>query len=454
MRASGLTNHPISPSISPRSARTPLSGGAPARSPQDPRAGSPPATRARARHGARTRSWLAELCLLAALASAAPGCGTPESAPPQLPLGPLELARIDWSQALPALAGPGRVTTVAEAGDDVAVFGERGVFLWQSGSTAGSDSSILTWRSAAAVPALGFPGKWLLAVDGDGRVYRLHDGAAFGLEEVTARYALTARPVREVAALGNGQVAFALDDRLALTDGTTLKLYELALRNLVGGGGRLASYDEAGVRLLDPQSGALQALTVPGVVGVAFAPDGQLWAATADTLYYEKAGAFVAAHTFAPPQVVTALAGAARGVWIGLGDNLALLRDGQLLLPATSPMLPAGTRLIGSPSGDVFTISGGDGQLGRYGQESGGGRDLTLWQKTLVPIFTRLCQACHLPAGSARIDMSTYSSWANLRTQIQVRVIDRQPSPMPPASAGNLTPEELAAVQAFTARRP
>ena len=426
MRASGLTNHPISPSTS-----LPIS----------PR-------------GAGTRLWLAELCLLAALASAAPGCGTPEPESPQLPVGALDLARIEWSAALPALATPGRVTTVAEAGDDVAVFSERGVFLWQSGSTAGSDSSVVSWRSAAAVPALGFPGRWLLGVDGDGRVYRLHNGATFGLEEVTARYALTAKPVREVAALGTGQVAFALSDKLALTDGTTLKLYELPLRNLVGGGGRLASHDEAGVRLLDPKSGELHQLPLPGVLGTAFAPDGQLWAATADTLYYEKAGALVAAHRFAPPQVVTALAGAGRGIWIGLADSLALLRDGQLLLPAVSPLLSPGTRLLGSPSGDVFTIAGGDGQLDRYGQESGGGRDLTLWQKTLVPIFTRLCQGCHLPAGSAHIDMSTYSSWANLRTQIQIRVVDRKPSPMPPASAGTLTPDELAAVQAWTARRP
>lgn len=449
MRASGLTTHPITRAIAPAI----MSRRAPTITPRRARAIAPQSARAITSRRAPARRLLAKLFLLAALGTAAPGCGTPES-PPELPLGTLDLVRIDWSEALPALASPGRVTTVAEAGDDVAVFGERGVFLWQSGSTAGSDSSVLAWRSAAAVPALGFPGKWLLGVDGDGRVYRLHDGATFGLEEVTARYALTGKPVREVAALGNGQVAFALDDKLALTDGTTRKLYELTLHNLIGGNGRLASYDEAGVRLLDPQGGALQTLPLPGVVGAAFAPDGQLWAATADTLYSEKDGALVATHSFAPPQVITGLAGAARGIWIGLADSVALLRDGQLLLPATSPMLPPGTRLLGSPSGDVFTISGGDGQLGRYGQESGGGRDLTLWRTTLAPIFTRLCQACHLPAGSARIDMSTYSSWANLRTQIQNRVIDRKPSPMPPPSAGTLTPEELAAVQSWTARRP
>lgn len=400
----------------------------------------------------RARRWLAALPLLTAL-GLAPGCGAPPAEPPQLPLGTLELARIDWSEPLPAPATPGRVSAVAEAGDDVAVFSDRGVFLWQSGSTAGSDGSIQTWRAAAAVPALGFPGQWLLAVDQDGRVYRLHDGAALGLEEVTARYALAQKPVREVATLGNGQVAFALDDRLALTDGTTLKLYELGLRNLVGGGGRLAGYDAAGVGLLDPQGGALRQLMLPGVVGIAFAPDGTLWAATADTLYSEKDGALVPAHSFAPPQTISGLAGAARGVWVGLPGTLALLRDGQLLLPATSPGLPAASRLIGSPSGDVFTIAA-DGQLDRYGQESGGGSDLVLWRKTLVPIFTRLCQACHLPAGSARIDMSTYSAWASLRSQIQARVIDQQPSPMPPPSAGTLTPDELAAVKAFTARRP
>lgn len=404
---------------------------------------------------ARAGAWLAAAFLL----SSAAGCGGEDGATgAQLPQGTLALQRIDWGEALPAMTSTGKVAAVAESGDDVAVFSDTGLFLWSSGSTAGSDSSVRTWQAAAAVPALGFPGRWLLGVDDGGRVYRLHSGAVFSLEDVTARYLLADKPVREVAALGNGQVVFALADKLALTDGQSLKLFDLSLRHLVGGPTRLAAYDEAGVSLWDPQSGALRRFAQPGIVGVAFAPDGTLWAATAQMLFTEGTGdnrnALVPMHEFTPPQAVTSLSGARRGIWVGLGDTLALVRDGQLLVPEVSPMLPADTRLIGSTSGDVWTVAGGAGTLGRYGEASGGGADLVIWRQQLAPIFNRLCQACHLPGGSARIDLSTYSSWANLRTAISVRVVERKPTPMPPLSVGMLKPEELAAVQAWVGRMP
>lgn len=405
----------------------------------------------------RLAAWLAA----ALLVSSASGCGAEDGAAGlQLPQGTLALQRIDWAEALPAMTSTGKVAAVAESGDDVAVFSDTGLFLWSSGSTAGSDSSVRTWQAAAAVPALGFAGQWLLGVDDGGRVYRLHSGAAFSLEDVSARYVLSDKPVREVAALGNGQVVFALADKLALTDGQNLKLFDLSLRHIVGGPTRLAAYDEAGVSLWDPQSGALRQFAQPGVVGVAFAPDGTLWAATAQMLFTEGKSesenrtTLVPIHAFTPPQAVTSLAGAARGIWVGLGDTLALVRDGQLLMPETSPMLSADTRLIGSASGDVWTVAGGAGTLGRYGEASGGGADLTIWRQQLVPIFNRLCQACHLPGGSARIDLSTYSSWAHLRTAISVRVVERKPTPMPPLSVGMLKPEELAAVQAWVGRMP
>lgn len=395
----------------------------------------------------------------ALLVGSAGGCGGEDAAAaPQLAQGTLALQRIDWAEALPAMTQLGKVAAVAEAGDDVAIFSDNGLFLWSSGSAAGSDASVRAWLAAAAVPALGFPGQWLLGVDDGGRVYRLHNGAAFSVEDVTARYVLSDKPVREVAALGNGQVVFALADKVALTDGQNLKLFDLSLRHLVGGPTRLAAYDEAGVTLWEPQSGALRQLPQPGIVGVAFAPDGTLWAATAQLLLAESKSenktVLVPMHELTPPQAITSLSGAARGIWVGLGDSLALVRDGQLLRPETSPMLPADTRLIGSASGDVWTVAGAKGELSRYGEASGGGADLVLWRQQLVPIFNRLCQACHLPGGSARIDLSTYSSWAHLRTAIAARVLERKPTPMPPVSVGMLKPEELAAVQAWVGRTP
>lgn len=408
---------------------------------------------------------------LGALFTLATGCsGSDGMTGPQLASSSYDLSRIDWNEALPSMTGPGRVATLAESGDHVAVYSDLGIFLWSSGSTAGTDVSIRAWQSAAAVPALGLPGDWLVGVDSEGHIHRLRNGASFGLEDVSARYALAKMPVQEVADLGQRegsatrQAVFVVGNQIALSDGVTQKFFDLPLRNIVAGYGRVAATDQNAVRLWDPQTGALRRMELKNgatVVGVAFAPDGLLWVASGDTLYVERDNALAIAHRFGPSQRVTAIAGSARGIWLGLLDSdvdsaqitLALVRDWELKLPNTPPALPPETRLLGSKSGDVWTI-GSDGVLARYGQESGGGRDLAIWREKLVPIFGKYCQSCHLPSGSAHIDMTTYSSWTRLRAQVMTRVVQRTPTPMPPDGAGKLSEAELADVKAWAERNP
>lgn len=91
------------------------------------------------------------------------------------------------------------------------------------------------------------------------------------------------------------------------------------------------------------------------------------------------------------------------------------------------------------------------GALQRFGEEPTGGADQLLWQKTVLPIFTRLCSLCHLPGGTSGIDLSTYPHWVSRRALINQRVIVGKPSPMPPAGAGQLTADELAALMAWVA---
>jgi hypothetical protein len=416
--------------------------------------------------GQAARHLLSSLALVLGL-----GCGGNDGMTgPQLPASPFELLRIDWSEALPSMSGPGRVATLAESGDHVAVYSDLGIFLWSSGSTAGTDVSIRAWRSAAAVPALGLPGEWLVGIDDQGHIYRLRSGATFGLEDVSSRYALSGKPVLEVADLGQregsatSRAVFVVGDQVALSDGVTQKFFDLPLRNIVAGYGRVAALEQSVVRLWDPQTGTLRRMELTNsakVVGVAFAPDGLLWVASPDTLYVERDSALAIAHRFGPTQQVTAIAGSSRGVWVGIADSevnsgqitLGLVRDWQLQLPTTPSALPADTRLLGSKSGDVWTLAA-DGVLSRYGSESGGGRDLALWREKLVPIFGKYCQSCHLQSGSAHIDMTTYSSWTRLRAQVMTRVVARTPTPMPPDGAGKLTEAELADVKAWAERMP
>jgi mono/diheme cytochrome c family protein len=64
-------------------------------------------------------------------------------------------------------------------------------------------------------------------------------------------------------------------------------------------------------------------------------------------------------------------------------------------------------------------------------------------------VFTRVCSQCHLPGGSAGIDLSFYGAWVERRAQIGKSVVDRAQPVMPPSGAPQLTDAEIAAVKAW-----
>lgn len=400
----------------------------------------------------RTRSrWLCGVGLLLCLSGSR--CEK-EPVDSLLPMGELALLPIEWN-ASPL--GSSKVTTIAEQDDDIALFGDTGVALWSNGESQGKDGSVRAWRSAAVVPALGFPGRWLIGIDEEGKAYRLKSGAAqtVALEEVTARYKLVGKKVLEVASLGGSLVAFALEGRLAISDGMTLREYELSVRRLTGGSGQAAGIGEDHVVVFDTKSESLQTLALPGVTSVAFDPQNKLWAATKDSLFQLQDGVFQPAYRIEGEDTLRGLSASSSGLWVLFAQTIGLVRDGQLLLAP----IPSGVamsaqeslRLLGSPSGDAWLL--GDSQVVRVGEESGGGQDFVLWRKNMKPVFERLCQSCHLPSGSAHLDLSTHSLWARYRNVLGVRVLDGMPTPMPPVGTGTLTAEERALVTAWVSRR-
>lgn len=341
----------------------------------------------------------------------------------------------------------GKVAAVADSLDDVAVFGSLGASLWQSGIEVGSDAAVVSWRAAAVVPALDLPESWLLGITRQGLIYRLRSHVA--LEEVTARYALAGRPVREVVALSPTLTAFALGDQVAVADAKNVSFYDIAAGGLAGASGRLAAFDDAGVIELDftnPQGVTMARLPLAEVVAVAFDISAQqsLVAATAAALYVEQDGALLKAFDAPADSPITGLAGSGSGVWVALGSELALFRGSQLLHGPVGKV-PENGRLTGSPSGDVWLLGGP--QLVRLGEKAAGGADENRWRRTMLPIFQRLCRMCHLPGGSANLDLSTYGQWSLRRDRIQRRLVEQQPTPMPPATVGSLTTDELLAVQ-------
>lgn len=399
----------------------------------------------------QTRSrWLCGVGLLLCLSGV--GC---EQAPVDalLPTGELALLPIEWNASS---LGSAKVTTIAEHDDDIALFGDTGVALWSNGESQGKDGSVRAWRASAVVPALGFPGRWLIGIDEEGKVQRLKSAAAqtVALEDVSGRYKLAGKKVLDVASLGGALVAFALDGRLAVSDGMTLREYELPLRGLVGSQGQAAGIWDDQVVIFDAERASQRTLALPGVKWLGFDPQHSLWAATGDSLFQLQDGVFRLTHRVEGDDTLRGLSASSRGLWVLSGQTIGLIVDGQLWLAAipqgATMSAQDGLRLVGSPSGDAWLL--GESQVLRVGEERGGGQDFVLWRKNMKPVFERLCQSCHLPSGSAHLDLSTHSLWARYRNVLGARVLEGMPTPMPPVGTGTLTAEERALVSSWVAR--
>ena len=120
------------------------------------------------------------------------------------------------------------------------------------------------------------------------------------------------------------------------------------------------------------------------------------------------------------------LAASAARLWFAAGAELGTI-EGGLVRETLGLSLAPTARLLGSPSGDVWALIG-DRTLLRFSAEDGVESG---WDETIAPVFQRSCSACHLPGGSAGLDLSTREAWAANRAPIRERVIvDRS---MPPA---------------------
>jgi len=67
-------------------------------------------------------------------------------------------------------------------------------------------------------------------------------------------------------------------------------------------------------------------------------------------------------------------------------------------------------------------------------------RDETDWQREVAPVFDGTCKRCHLPAGSAKLDLSSAAAWLQHADSIKSVLIARS---MPPEGPG-LTDEQRA----------
>ena len=354
----------------------------------------------------------------------------------------LSISPVQWDATD---GGVGQVQAVTENAEQVYVFGDSGAQVFAGGAPLSSDATVTAWNGAATIPAADGNGNWAVGLDKDGKLWRVR--ATGVLEPISGRYGLDREAVLDLVAMGAGYTAFALGSSIAISDGTNVTRYDVPADALAGGAGLVAWADKAGlVRRFDPVKGTLEGWKLPGARLVAVSSLGRVAAATDRGLYYESGTLNLnLVYTAAPGATITALSAAGARFWFTAGGRIGLLDRGQVQRTSNAP-LAADAQLTGSPSGDVWAVTAGE--LHRFA-DSGAG-DFATWQQTVLPVFARVCSSCHLPTGTAGVNLASYKAWKDKRALIYKRVIDASPSAMPPAGAGvTLSEVDKAAIKAW-----
>lgn len=362
------------------------------------------------------------------------GCGASK------PLPPLDVRTVAWTD-VPL----GRVAAVAEADDVVTVFSDRGAVVLSGGVELAVDPSVKKWVSAASIPAADGNGSWMVGVDDAGRVYRVRDRRV--LERVAPRYGLQNAKVRAVVALGQGRVAFRLDNGLALTDGEKVARYDYAFESLAGGLGRGIGLGAAGVRVFDPFAGFDRTFAVPEARWVGFDSRGRVVVENAHALWLEDDPRALVVP--GEPRLslmrkgqkpLHGLATSGDHVWFGEGDELGAMDD-RAILRSSGLKLPEDATLLPASGGDVWALA--DGKLLRYSSAHGA----STFDTQVAPIARRVCAQCH--GAGAMIPLVTKSDWEAMRATIQARVVLGKT--MPPKGTP-LSDDERAAIGAWATR--
>ncbi len=381
-----------------------------------------------------------------------------------LPQTDLVVRSVTWNANGTPVGAVAAVVESTGGRTDTVVFGSEGTLVFVAGLLLNADWTVKSWTSAAVVPGSDGAEPWLLGIAQSGELYRLRDRAT--VESVSDRYGLLGQKVFEAAALDLDQTgavspgglplagnlaAFALEHEIAVADGSRVTRYPLAVRKLQGQNGRLAGVSAGQAVVFSPKNGVLKRFVLPApAVGVVFDAVGHAVVATDSTLYREidpgdDAGLATLYVSHNAP--ITSLAQSGGTIWFAAGDSLAVL-DSQSVRRASVPTPGlVGGQLMGSPHGDVWVLC--NGQLHRYGELGGGEPDERLWKTTVQPVFVKKCSTCHLPFGSAAVDLSTYPAWRSRKALIRQRALEGLPTPMPPVGAPSLTPEERTALSAW-----
>ncbi len=354
------------------------------------------------------------------------GCGgkadsarSPEgtSVTSRLAKDPLGVRAVPWNAAK---ARVGKVKAVADSGDVVAVFADDGAHVFTAGALVATDTSVRDWVDADTILGPDGSARWIIGVDGRGRLYHLRGRSSF--EEVSERFGLGAHRVRDAAVLGTGYVGFLLDDELALADGERVTRYAVPrLFELNGGGGFGAGVARDSVFVFTARHRAIRTYALPNATHAVLGPDGRLFATTPRAVYATNAAHdLVLMHESDHGDAIHGLVASAEHVWFADRDELGVI-DGEHIALTNGAKIPVDARLAPSSSGDVWVLA--DGALSRFARVEAEPDVARAWNDKLSSVFARACASCHQANGASGVDLSNAEAWHARRMLIHDRVV-------------------------------
>lgn len=345
------------------------------------------------------------------------GCGAAPHTRAAGAVAPLSVRQVAWN---PSQAAVGRVSAVADAGSIVAVFGDAGATVLGAGAVLSVDRSVTDWASASTIAGADGSARWIVGIDRRGHLYYLRGSSSF--EDVSARYGLDGRAIRDASMIDLTHAAFLLDGGLAVADGRTVARYDALppLLDFAAGGGHVAGMGTDVLLAFEPGLSATRTYTLPGIASVTVGGDGRVYAATRRALYTAKPDGELALVYDAGGDSLHGLAASGDHVWFADGPELGMVED-EHVAETTGARVPVDAHLSPSSSGDVWVLA--DGKLDRYARADAEPALAMAWSTTLAPIFARVCAACHEPDGSSGTDLSTAEAWASERAAIRERVV-------------------------------
>lgn len=350
---------------------------------------------------------------------------------------------VDWDPGH-SVAGP--VVSVLDAGDDIVVFEANRATVFVDGALAGTETNAAGWSDSSTIPAPDRSGEWMLGLDRAGKVHRLR--ARRGFEPVSTRFGLGGDRVSGAAAVGGPEAVFAVQEGFALSDGERVRRFAAKgkVRAVAGGSFTAAISTDEHVLAVDARSGRTDTYEVEAT-GIVIDARGRLLVETERALYAteprcgDRAGCERTGSTgpFALEAVYTGrrLHGLARS-----GDRLYFADESTVFVLEADRVSRVGgvvvesdTRLVGSKTGDVWTLSRA-GKLARFARgearNDGAPSGPPTYARDIGPLIAKDCGPCHAEAGETGIVLTAEAAFRSRRDLVRQRVL--VDGDMPPKS--------------------